>query len=125
MAGAYPPGQRVPRQPSAVAFVRDRLRDPEHGGYFEEADETGRPLRDLPRRQNPHMHWLEAILALNAVAPDGRLLSISQNSALFSLLGTLYGGNGSTNFALPDLRAAAPNGTTYTICDSGVFPTAR
>jgi hypothetical protein len=56
---------------------------------------------------------------------DGRLLSISQNSALFSLLGTLYGGNGSTNFALPDLRAAAPNGTTYTICDSGVFPTAR
>jgi microcystin-dependent protein len=38
---------------------------------------------------------------------DGRLLSISQNSALFALLGTYYGGNGSTNFALPDLRGRA------------------
>jgi microcystin-dependent protein len=35
---------------------------------------------------------------------DGQLLSISQNAALFSLLGTTYGGNGVTNFALPDLR---------------------
>ena len=35
---------------------------------------------------------------------DGQLLSISQNSALFSILGTTYGGNGTTNFALPDLR---------------------
>jgi len=35
---------------------------------------------------------------------DGRLMSISENTALFSLLGTLYGGDGMTNFALPDLR---------------------
>ena len=35
---------------------------------------------------------------------DGTLLSISQNTALFSLLGTTYGGDGRTNFALPDLR---------------------
>jgi microcystin-dependent protein len=35
---------------------------------------------------------------------DGRLMSISQNSALFSLLGTMYGGNGVNTFALPDLR---------------------
>ena len=34
----------------------------------------------------------------------GQLLSISQNTALFSLLGTTYGGNGTTTFALPDLR---------------------
>jgi microcystin-dependent protein len=39
---------------------------------------------------------------------NGQLLSISTNSALFSLLGTTYGGNGVTTFALPDLRAAAP-----------------
>ncbi len=39
---------------------------------------------------------------------DGRLLSISQNTALFSLLGTTYGGNGTSNFALPDLRSRAP-----------------
>lgn len=35
---------------------------------------------------------------------DGRLLQISQHTALFSLLGTMYGGDGRTNFALPDLR---------------------
>ncbi len=35
---------------------------------------------------------------------DGQTLSISQNSALFSLLGTIYGGDGRTDFALPDLR---------------------
>ena len=39
---------------------------------------------------------------------DGRLLSISQNTALFSLLGTTYGGDGRTTFALPDLRGRAP-----------------
>jgi microcystin-dependent protein len=36
---------------------------------------------------------------------DGQLLPISQNTALFALLGTMYGGNGQTTFALPDLRA--------------------
>src|SRR3981081_1417408 len=35
---------------------------------------------------------------------NGQLLPINQNQALFSLLGTMYGGNGQTNFALPDLR---------------------
>ncbi|MBK6929642.1 MAG: phage tail protein [Saprospirales bacterium] len=35
---------------------------------------------------------------------DGRLLSIAQNTALFSILGTTYGGDGQTTFALPDLR---------------------
>ena len=39
---------------------------------------------------------------------NGQLLPITQNTALFSLLGTTYGGNGSTNFALPDLQGASP-----------------
>lgn len=39
---------------------------------------------------------------------DGQLLPISQNQALFSLMGTTYGGNGTTNFALPDLRGRTP-----------------
>jgi microcystin-dependent protein len=39
---------------------------------------------------------------------DGSLLAISENSALFSLLGTTYGGNGQTTFALPDLRGRIP-----------------
>jgi microcystin-dependent protein len=40
----------------------------------------------------------------NTLPADGQLLSIAGNSALFSLLGTTYGGNGTTTFALPDLR---------------------
>jgi len=43
--------------------------------------------------------WMEA---------DGRLLAITENQALFSLLGTAYGGDGRTTFALPDLRVAGP-----------------
>jgi len=39
---------------------------------------------------------------------NGQLLPINQNQALFSLLGTTYGGNGQTNFALPDLRGRIP-----------------
>lgn len=39
---------------------------------------------------------------------DGSILSIAQNTALFSLLGTTYGGNGQTTFALPDLRGRSP-----------------
>src|SRR6267143_4712706 len=39
---------------------------------------------------------------------DGQLLSISQNTALFSLLGTMYGGDGKSNFALPNLQGSAP-----------------
>ena len=39
---------------------------------------------------------------------NGQLLPINQNQALFSLLGTTYGGNGQTNFALPNLQGRAP-----------------
>lgn len=44
---------------------------------------------------------------------EGQLLPISQNTALFSLLGTNYGGNGTTNFQLPDLRGKAIMGAGY------------
>jgi microcystin-dependent protein len=53
---------------------------------------------------------------------NGQLLSISQNSALFAILGTTYGGNGTTTFGLPNLQGQvpihwgqAPSGTQYTI----------
>ena len=39
---------------------------------------------------------------------DGQLLTISQNDALFSLLGTIYGGDGRTTFGLPDMRGRIP-----------------
>ena len=51
---------------------------------------------------------------------DGQTLNIAQNTALFSLLGTTYGGNGTTTLSLPDLRGRVPmhfgnfQGNTYT-----------
>lgn len=42
---------------------------------------------------------------------QGQLIAISSNSALFSILGTTYGGNGTTNFALPNLQGRSPVGT--------------
>jgi microcystin-dependent protein len=56
---------------------------------------------------------------------DGQLLPISQNTALFSLLGTFYGGNGQSTFALPDLRGRVPihfgsnAGENYSLGQSG------
>ena len=62
---------------------------------------------------------------------NGQLLAISTNTALFSLLGTTYGGNGSTTFQLPDLRGRAAVGTgtgtlgtNYTLGQLGGSPTA-
>lgn len=57
---------------------------------------------------------------------NGQLLSITQNTALFAILGTTYGGNGQTTFALPDLRARTPLGAgqgpglpDYTLGETG------
>lgn len=52
---------------------------------------------------------------------NGQFMPINQNQALFSLLGTTYGGNGTTTFALPDLRARVPIhvGSGHTLGESG------
>ncbi|HEY1904976.1 MAG TPA: tail fiber protein [Myxococcaceae bacterium] len=52
----------------------------------------------------------------------GQLLPIAQNQALFSLLGTTYGGDARTTFALPDMRGLEPAGVNYVICIGGIFP---
>lgn len=55
------------------AVVRERLPEPKAGGFWEGASEDWQPV-DEPRRQNPHMHLVEALLALHPVAPaDGAL----------------------------------------------------
>jgi microcystin-dependent protein len=55
---------------------------------------------------------------------NGQLLPINQNQALFSLLGTTFGGDGRVNFALPDLRARAPIhvGSGHTLGERGGEP---
>src|SRR2546421_8967515 len=61
---------------------------------------------------------------------DGQLLPLSQNTALFSLLGTMYGGDGKSTFALPNLQDTVPNGQgqgpgleQYVIGQEGGSPT--
>src|SRR5688572_1207707 len=55
---------------------------------------------------------------------NGQLLPINQNQALFSLLGTTFGGDGRVNFALPDLRARTPIhvGSGHTLGEEGGAP---
>jgi microcystin-dependent protein len=56
---------------------------------------------------------------------NGQVLAISQNTALFSILGTFYGGNGTSNFQLPNLQGTVPlhagsgGGSTYVIGETG------
>src|SRR5689334_24938505 len=52
---------------------------------------------------------------------DGQLLPINQNQPLFALLGTTFGGNGQTNFALPDLQSRTPMhmGNGHTLGERG------
>lgn len=68
----------------------------------------------------------EIVLVAFSYAPNGWLkcqgqyLPIAQNSALFSLLGTTYGGDGMSTFRLPTI--IAPTGLNYIICIQGSFP---
>lgn len=52
---------------------------------------------------------------------DGQLLPIMQYQALFSLLGTVYGGDGIKTFALPKIAGPTP-GTSYVISINGIYP---
>jgi microcystin-dependent protein len=58
--------------------------------------------------------WLEC---------SGQTLGISQNTALFAIIGTTYGGDGTTTFMLPDMRQnTVPAGAKWILCLNGIFP---
>jgi len=57
------------------------------------------------------------------VPAEGQEMQITSAQALFSLLGSIYGGNGTSTFRLPDLRGQGPVGTRYYICTDGAYPT--
>jgi Phage Tail Collar Domain len=77
------------------------------------------------------MDWLLgqiALLPFTFVPPgwdecDGRLLPVNQNAALFELIGTRFGGDGTNSFAVPDLKQQVPcEGLRYCICIDGNVP---
>ena len=53
---------------------------------------------------------------------DGRKLTIRGYEALFSIIGTTYGGDGITTFEIPDLKTQAPDGMHYMICVECIYP---
>lgn len=70
-------------------------------------------IRLLPYNFTPY-GWLPC---------EGQILQIMQNSALFALIGAKFGGNGTTTFALPDLRGFEPqSGARYFMATMGIFP---
>jgi microcystin-dependent protein len=75
-------------------------------------DASGQPLDRAPMTAEPFLGQI--LMVPYTFAPrgwancEGQLLSIAQNTALFSLLGTTFGGDGQTTFALPDLRGRVP-----------------
>ena len=98
------------RQPTLVTRYMIALQ-----GVFPNDDPNGTPSQqDAPDRLEPFLGEIKAV-PFN-FAPrgwalcEGQLLSINQNQALFALIGTTYGGNGVTTFALPDLRGRTPIG---------------
>ena len=55
---------------------------------------------------------------------EGQIMKIAENQALYSLLGTYFGGNGTTTYALPDLRGKEPvPNLHYCIALAGIYPT--
>jgi mannose-6-phosphate isomerase len=80
---AFREGQSLALARETLGLVQERLRDAKHGGFLEAASEDWRPLAE-PRRQNPHMHLVEALLALHEVAPDAGALREAE--ALVELL---------------------------------------
>jgi microcystin-dependent protein len=77
----------------------------------------------VPRSENNAWFWLigRNFPPKGWAFCNGQFLPINQNQALFSLLGTTYGGNGQTTFALPDLRGRAPihMGRSHTLGEVG------
>jgi hypothetical protein len=53
---------------------------------------------------------------------NGQLLPLANNTALYSLIQNQYGGDGTTDFALPDFSKLSPPGLQYFICTLGVYP---
>jgi hypothetical protein len=104
---AGPAGPQGPAGPAATGFGAPRVEP------FEGSNSFGCVIGTL---------LLNAGRSVAGVPADGRTLPINQNQALFSLIGTDYGGNGTTTFAVPDMSAVTPDGMTYTICTQGAFP---
>ena len=112
---------------NSAAFVRTNqfagLFDTVFGGLFGADDAT------TSNGNSSGEHYLAEVYLTAASSPPngstfaaGQQILINDNTPLFSLIGTTYGGNGTTTFGLPDLRRQAPAGLHYVIQTKGLYP---
>ena len=105
--------------PSAVTFASFRARfgtfRPLSGGSVAGSCLDGRYMGEV-------LLFAGSFVPTGAHAADGALLQISDNPELFKVLGTQYGGDGNTTFALPNLTGLEPGGVSYLICTGGLMP---
>jgi microcystin-dependent protein len=59
---------------------------------------------------------------VNEAVANGQSLPIAMNTPLFALIGTTYGGNGTSTFDLSNTESLAPDDMTYTMCVTGLYP---
>lgn len=118
-----PTGPRGPQGERGIQGPKGEPGDSTLSGHFGTAVGTAADGRGTECTMGQMM--LFAGTVGTGLRADGRLLDISSNTALFSLLGNRYGGDGRTTFALPDMSAVTPNGMTWFICDQGIFPSRR
>jgi tail collar domain/collagen triple helix repeat protein len=105
-------GPQGPPDPIAVEFLS-------HLGEDTGTAAAGRALNECTLGE---IRLTAGNVGPGGVPAKGQNLPISGNEALFTVIGATYGGDGTSFFALPDLRAVTPNHMTYSICTDGLFP---
>lgn len=93
-------------------------------GYFGTATGSGAAGNDPDVCVLGEMKLFAGAVGIGLPA-NGQLIAIASNAALFSLLGTTFGGDGITTFAVPDMRSVTPDKMTWFICDIGIYPSRR
>lgn len=121
MATSWFPATFCPRD--ATCSLDDGL-SPSNGPKIQSLSFTNPPSQPFPTeiRQFPTPQSFDAANTQpeDWIKCEGRLLSIAQYATIFSLLGTMYGGDGRTTFGTPDLRNENPN--DYYMCINGHVP---
>ncbi len=106
----------------AQAMAGETLTADAYVGHFGTSTGGARPAKGTDCTLGEIRLTASPSATAGGVPANGQIMDINSNQALFALLGTTYGGDGRTTFALPDLRAVTPNNMTYSICVSGIFP---
>ena len=114
------PGPQGPAGPAGAPGA-DPVADAFVGRFGEDVGNAA-AANSVPCTLGQILLTASTVKTAGGVPAKGQLLPIAQNAALFALLGTTYGGDGKSTFALPDLQLITPSHMTYSICIDGTWP---